>query len=121
MSEQILKLVEMQNQFRFLHWQTKSKSKHEAYGETYESLNDLLDSFVETYMGKYGRPEFDGDFTLGFKDISAISLQTFIDGNVDFLIGLTDMLDSASDSDLLNIRDEMLSILNKLKYLLTLK
>lgn len=121
MTIQILKLIELQNQFRFLHWQTKSYAKHMAYGSIYESLDDLIDSFMESYMGKYGRPEFDEEFTLKFKDISAISLQSFIDSNSEFLIGLTDVLDAVSDSDLLNIRDEMLGLLNKIKYLLTLK
>jgi len=39
---------------------------------------------------------------------------------IGFLIGLNDMLDKAQDSDLLNIRDEILASLNQLKYLLTL-
>jgi hypothetical protein len=34
---------------------------------------------------------------------------------------MTDQLDSKYDSDLLNLRDEMLLLINKLKYLLTLK
>jgi hypothetical protein len=34
---------------------------------------------------------------------------------------MTGQLDSSYDTDLLNIRDEMLSEINKLKYLLTLK
>jgi hypothetical protein len=34
---------------------------------------------------------------------------------------LTDKLDSKKDTDLLNIRDEMLAAVNKIKYLLTLK
>jgi hypothetical protein len=31
--EIILKLVQIQNQFRFLHWQTFGDAKHRAYGE----------------------------------------------------------------------------------------
>jgi hypothetical protein len=34
---------------------------------------------------------------------------------------MTDQLDSRYDTDLLNLRDEMLQQVNKLKYLLTLK
>ena len=115
------RLVEIQNQFRFLHWQTHSYAKHIAYGETYSAFDGLIDSFAEAYMGKYGRPEFEGNFTLSFSDISEISLQSFIDGSVDFLFGFSDDLDPQKDTDLLNIRDEMLGLLNKLKYLMTLK
>ena len=34
---------------------------------------------------------------------------------------MTEILDSKYDTDLLNIRDEILASINKLKYLLTLK
>ena len=39
--EIILELVSTQIQFRFLHWQTKSYAKHQAYGAFYENLDDL--------------------------------------------------------------------------------
>ena len=120
-SEIILKLIEIQTQFRFLHWQTTSYAKHIAYGDVYSSLNDNIDTFVESYMGKHGRPKYEGGASIGFEDIDEISLQEFIDGVCDFLIGLTDEFDTTKDTDLLNIRDEMLSDINKLKYLLTLK
>jgi hypothetical protein len=120
-SEIILKLVEIQTQFRFLHWQTTSYAKHIAYGDVYSSLNDNIDTFVEACMGKHGRPKYEGGASIGFEDIDEISLQEFIDGVCDFLVGLTDEYDTSKDSDLLNVRDEMLSDINKLKYLLTLK
>jgi hypothetical protein len=44
------------------HWRTKSFSIHSALGEFYSNLGDLIDDFVEAYMGKYGQleeyPEF---------------------------------------------------------------
>ena len=43
-----------------------------------------------------------------------------VDSVVQFLISLTNVYDPSSDSDLLNIRDEILAEFNKLKYLLTL-
>ena len=45
--EYILKLVQIQNQFRFLHWQTTFDAKHKAYGNVYESLDDFIDEFGE--------------------------------------------------------------------------
>jgi hypothetical protein len=48
-------------------------------------------------------------------------MQNFIDGICEFLLSMTEGLDSKVDTDLLNIRDEMLLSINKLKYLLTLK
>jgi hypothetical protein len=112
--EIILKLVQIQNQFRFLHWQTFGDAKHRSYGKIYDLLGDLTDNFVESMMGKYGRPEFESEFSIMFQDIKTINIQNFLDG-------MTDQLDSKYDTDLLNLRDEMLAKINQLKYLLTLK
>lgn len=119
--ELILKLVQIQNQFRFLHWQTFGDAKHRAYGELYESMGDHIDTFTEAMMGKYGRPSFPTEFVIGFQDIKSMDLQSFIDGIVEFLVSFTDKLDPKYDTDLLNIRDEILAQINKTKYLLTLK
>jgi len=50
-----------------------------------------------------------------------MTVSDFLDQSIEFLIGLTDQLDARRDTDLLNIRDEMLAKMNRLKYLLTLK
>jgi len=113
-------LLGMQQQLRILHWQTGSYAQHKAFGKAYDQLGDLIDTFMECFMGKYGR------FRLQSKSIQIINmeeldLEDFIQGSTEFLIGMTDTLDPEADTDLLNIRDEMLGKINVLKYLLTLK
>jgi len=93
------------SQLKVLHWQTKSYAKHVAYGGTYDALDGLIDSFTEIYMGKYGRVIIEQDDAI----------------NLEFLLSMDDKLDQTKDTDLLNIRDEMLAEINKLKYLLTLQ
>jgi hypothetical protein len=119
--ELILKLIQIQTQFKFLHWQTFGDAKHRSYGGIYDSLGENIDKFVEIMMGKQGRPEFESEFSIMFQDISTLSIQNFMDGITEFLVGMTDQLDGRYDTDLLNIRDEMLGDINQLKYLLTLK
>lgn len=119
--ELILKLVQIQNQFKFLHWQTHGDAKHRSYGEIYDKLGEMIDDFAEIIMGKNGRLEFEPEFSIMFQDIKSLNLQNFMDGITEFLVGMTDQLDSKYDTDLLNLRDEMLASINKLKYLLTLK
>ena len=119
--ELVLKLVQIQLQFKFLHWQTIGDAKHKAYGGIYDSLGDNIDTFTEVMMGKYGRVQFEPEFGIMFQDISAINLQNFMDGITEFLVSMTEQLDAKYDTDLLNIRDEMLGDINKLKYLLTFK
>ena len=64
--ELILKLLQIQNQFRFLHWQTFGDAKHRSYGEIYELIDGHLDTFAEVMMGKYGRPVFPDEFVIAF-------------------------------------------------------
>jgi hypothetical protein len=119
--ELTLKLVQIQLQFKFLHWQTMGDAKHKAYGEIYDSLGNHIDKFVEIMMGKMGRVEFEPEFSLMFQDIKSLSIQNFLDGITEFLVSMSDQLDSRYDTDLLNIRDEILGDINQLKYRLTLK
>lgn len=111
-----------QLQLKVLHWQTKGYARHQAFGNTYSDLDDLIDEFVEVCMGKQGR------FTLQ-EETKTVRVENLVDVNiVDFLqdtkatlIGLSSQLSSENDTDLLNLRDEMLSKINKLAYLLTLE
>jgi hypothetical protein len=104
-----------------LHWQTKSFSRHGAYGRIYDSLDDLIDKFVEVCMGKHGRPSFTGGYSLGGSDIEELDLTEYVSSVCEYLVGLSEEYNPKMDSDLLNIRDEMLAEINQLKYLLTLK
>jgi hypothetical protein len=113
-------LLGMQQQLRVFHWQTKSYSRHKAFGEAYEDLSDLIDSFVEVHMGKYGRFVLT-DKTIEVSNLVEVSVKDFIVDSCNYLIGLTGQLSPEKDTDLLNIRDEMLQVFNKLKYLLTLE
>lgn len=113
-------MLQMQNQYKIFHWQTASYSQHNSFGGVYDSLTEKIDEFIETYMGKYGRVISAGTFNLSLANYASSDFVAITDGYISFLIGLSSQLDSAKDSDLLNIRDEILGSLNKLKYLLTL-
>lgn len=113
-------LLTMVNQLRVFHWQTKSYAEHQAFGSTYDTLNSLIDGFIEVYFGKYGRLFTTDEFEIELENLS--SPETCIAEWVNYLLTeLPSYLSKEKDSDLLNIRDEMLASLNKLKYLLTLK
>ena len=51
MHDAVRDLLQMQNQLRIFHWQTKSYSQHKALGKAYETLDGLIDTFVETALG----------------------------------------------------------------------
>jgi len=111
--------LKIQQQLRIFHWQTESYAQHKAFGKAYEALDDLIDTFVETYIGKYGKVKAKLTYSIELDNLTD-SYMTYINDYITYLLSLNNELDSSKDSDLLNIRDEMLTVLNRLKYLLSL-
>jgi len=81
-------------------------------------MNDHIDSFMEILLGKDQSriPDF-SKCMLSINDTS--SFKARIMKYRDFLIGMTYLLDPVSDTDLLNIRDELLGDINQFLYLLS--
>lgn len=113
-------LLSLNNQIKIYHWNTESHAEHEAFGDTYSALDSLIDEFIETYMGKYGRIHSKDKFTIYLMDYST-SAEKHIKHYIDYLSNEFQSSLKKEDTDLLNIRDEMVSKLNKLIYLLSLK
>ena len=103
------------------HWQTESYARHIAYDTVNADMTALVDGFVESYQGKYGRM-YTGGTSISVTDLDTVGEETFIKRYIHYLLtGAVEMLDEQRDSDLRNILDEMVARLNKLLYLLTLK
>lgn len=117
----MLALIQAKQQYQIYHWQTTSYAEHKAFDSIYDSLGDLVDKFMEVYMGKYGRVIPSKSIAV---NVNNYSQEAAIKTTNDFIGFLTITLPSLlknQDTDLLNIRDEILGELNQLKYLLTLK
>jgi len=104
-------------QIHVFHWLTTSYSQHKALGKLYDGIHDLADSFMEVYMGKYGRNV--GTSSASMINYNSANVNETISVFEAFLLGLTNELDP-SDTDLLNIRDEMLALVHATQYFLTL-
>lgn len=112
----------LQLQFRILHWQTKGYARHKAFGEIYKTLDDLIDEYVEVCMGKHGRFALDNSTnTIQMTNLVDLNIVEYLQTAKNRLIGFNNELSKEKDSDLLNLRDEMLGSINKLAYLLTLE
>lgn len=108
-------------QLKIFHWQTKGYARHNAFTQTRDTLDELMDQFVEEAMGKYGRFTLDDETdTIKLFNLSELKPSEMIETICQSFIQLTDELDPV-DTNLLNIRDEMLGLFQKLKYLLTLE
>lgn len=122
MEKIILNLIKLQNQFRIHHWQTESYAEHEAFGSAYESLGDLLDQLVETHQGKHGRIMYPSPASIEIVNYKNLEIQSVLEEVTNYISSEFEKeVDPQKDTDCLNIRDEILQSLNKLKYLLTLK
>jgi hypothetical protein len=110
---------QMRQNFYLYHLTTLKYSRHVGAGNFVDSLDTLIDTFLETYMGKYGRPN---------KINSGILLESMTDEEAllelslytSYLSNILPILISPNDTDLLNIRDELLGLFNRNKYLFNL-
>jgi DNA-binding ferritin-like protein len=123
--EVTVKFLEMLLMVKLYHWKTYSYATHKATDELYESLNENIDKFIEVLLGKTGvRIDLMNHKTISLIDLnSKDKLKEKIDGFKYYLVGLTNntTIRSMKNSDLLNIRDEILGNLNQFLYLLTFK
>jgi len=116
----IVPFITLQEQLRVFHWQSDTYAQHKAFGKAYDDLGDLIDQFVEVYSGKFGKPKAKFKYNLTLSNFEGDYLE-FIDSSITFLDEFNAEFNAEKDSELLNIRDEMKAVLNRLKYLLTLK
>jgi|UniRef100_A0A6C0D6H7 hypothetical protein len=123
--EVAIKFLEMLNLIKLYHWKTHSYATHKATDELSSKLHENVDSFIEVLLGKRGD-------RINLRHVKRISLKDF-DSVFDFkremekfkgyLVNLDNesALKTMSNSDLYNIRDEMLANVNQFLYLLTFK
>jgi DNA-binding ferritin-like protein len=111
----------MREQIKLYHWQTHSFAQHKATDELLDSLDKTIDEYVETYMGKYGRPKMTArNNTLRIQNMNAKMMLKFIKSCIAYLEGPLVKKLKPSDTDLVNLRDEMVGDLDKVLYLFTL-
>jgi len=122
MSEFVKFFFELSNNTKLYHWMTKSYARHKASDKLFEEVHEYSDKFMEVYMGRYGRPSFANTQNTKLKlmlcnDKSIIeyykACKTYLEGPFASTLKPT-------DTDLLNIRDELLGAINQVIYLFTL-
>ena len=111
----------MLNTVKLYHWKTTSYAQHKATDELYANLNTNIDTFVEIMLGKTGaRVNLTGHKSIPLLDyINVGDFAKEINKYKNFLININ--ISATNNSDLLNVRDEILGNLNQFTYLLTFK
>lgn len=112
-------LLTIRNQIKLYHWQTKQFARHTATDALTTALDLNIDAFVESYMGRYGRPTVSGSIKL--HNFSEAAARSFVAQQTTYLTTVLPKKIKSTDTDLLNLRDEILAELTKVLYLFTLR
>lgn len=113
-------LLTLLNQIRIYHWQTPKHREHVALDTLYNDLNGKIDELVEVYQGKT-------QTIIKSKDLFKIELTNYTSTEDiikyfdKFIAYFNDKLieNPEQNGDLVSIKDDVVAMLNKTKYLLS--
>jgi len=115
----VTRLLTIRNQIKLYHWQTREFARHTATDALTLALDTNIDAFVESYMGRYGRPKVSGSIKL--HNFSESAAKAFVAKETKYLEKDLPRKIGKNDTDLLNLRDTILGDLTKVLYLFTLQ
>ena len=108
---------------KLFHWKTYSYATHKATDDLYSKFNEHMDKFIEVLLGKTGmRIDLTSKKQISLYDLSnTTQLIEKVNSFKSYLVNLTNnkAINLMSNTDLLNIRDEMLGDMNQFLYLLS--
>lgn len=126
----IRRMLEMLNLVHIFHWKTLSYPIHKATDMLYSNLNEHIDKYVEILIGKTNVRLNMNDFdclkitmtSMKRKNMNdASQLYHIVSSFIRELIVFHRKFDYELDTDLFNIRDEIIGDLNQFLYLLRLR
>lgn len=103
---------------KLYHWNTTSYPRHMASDRFDDVLESLVDKFMEVFIGKYQIKPMLHKLSIEDSFITDEGIVSAYKQTRDILSG---MQKNIPDTDLLNIRDELVGEINKNLYLFTLK
>ena len=113
--------LSIRDNVKIYHWQTKSYSRHKASDKLSNLLGDLMDKFLEVMQGSRNTRIQINSLPIIIKNQTDASIVTILKQFRDWLVkndGLPSFL-TKTDTELLNIRDEILAAVNQTLYLFT--
>ncbi len=123
--EIVVKFLEILLMVKLFHWKTTSYAAHKASDDLYSKLNENIDSFMEILLGKTNkRIDLMDQKHIKLVDLtSQENLIKEVDSFKSYLVGLdyNKAMRNMTNTDLYNIRDEILGHMNQFLYLLTFK
>jgi hypothetical protein len=115
----IKQLIEFREQIKLYHWRTTSYARHKATDEFIENFDPKVDEFVEVLMGGRNEKNTD-DFSVSFITLREEAAESHIIGFRDWVNYTLPRHIHNHETDLLNLKDEILALVNRLLYLFRL-
>lgn len=113
-------LVHHVNQVRLYHWKTKLFPRHKATDKYIQIIDPIIDNIIESLQG--GREKRITDsFTIKYKSVTDSNASDMLKEHKVWLISEFPKHVRKDETDILNLRDELLAAINRLLYLFTLK
>jgi DNA-binding ferritin-like protein len=113
-------------QAKLLHWQSHLYGQHKALDKLFDGLIDKGDTLAETIMGKYGRPILTEDQLclklMNYNNPEKGDLSDFMDHLYKcYAIDCKSLFEQGKDSEILNIIEEIIALVDNIKYLISLR
>jgi len=113
--------LQLRDQIKLYHWQTRVYARHIATDQMLEKLEKHIDSFVEVYIGKYGRPRVTGkNAEITVHNMTEAGASRMLQAALRYLQGPLTRSLREGDYDLFALRDDLMEDLHQLAYLFTL-
>ena len=117
----LLELLYVRDQAHIFHWQTSSYAQHKALGKFYGDYLDLVDCVAEQVFGKMGKFFMGGTGTITLVDYSSQAIESYLSqSEVIFRDKMQLVVPVEGNEEIYNTVEEILSLVNKLRYLLSL-
>jgi len=120
-----VQFFEMLLLIKLYHWKTHSYATHKATDDLYSKFNEHMDKFIEVLLGKSGmRIDLMNKRQISLYDLNnQDELVSKVNSFKGYLVDLTNnkAMKVMTNTDLLNIRDEILGDMNQFLYLLSFK
>jgi len=124
----LLIFLNITNQIKLYHWQTLSHPRHVASGNLYSKLDELIDKFIEALQGRCVLNNDQPPRIILDKTHNTIVLTQYTDDNaIELIRNIKKYLEDkqllniiSNYTDLVNLKDEMLTEINKTGYLFSL-
>jgi hypothetical protein len=114
-------LLDISNQLKIYHWRTKSYARHKSSDELIKNITESTDKIIETFQGsrnvRLQIPSSNNNIILQNQD--DYSIIELLKEFKNYLSNIFPRYLTSKDTDILNLRDELLGHVDQALYLFT--